>query len=294
MAFMVAAMLVVPFLDVIAKLLMERLPTGQVATGRFLVQSLIMLPIVLGAGAMKRPERLHALAGIFLGLALFCLNAGLREMPVANVAAIFFVEPLVLTLLAGLILREGIGRRRLTAVFVGLLGALVVLRPNVAAYGWSAAWPLAAAVLIACHMLVTRVMSQRGGRLALQFWTGIFALATLTVLTLAIAAAGVPGGALVWPTVPEVMLLVLMGVVAIIAHQLILQALARADAAAIAPLQYLEIIGATALGWLVFADFPDPLTWAGTAIIVSAGVYVFHRERMISRGLAAPVRPGRR
>ncbi|MEO1459946.1 MAG: DMT family transporter, partial [Pseudomonadota bacterium] len=57
---------------------------------------------------------------------------------------------------------------------------------------------------------------------------------------------------------------------------------ARAEAGALAPLQYLEIISATALGWLVFGDFPDALTWTGTAIIVTAGIYVFHRERRLA------------
>ena len=72
---------------------------------------------------------------------------------------------------------------------------------------------------------------------------------------------------------------------------MIAQALARIDAGAAAPLQYLEIVSATALGWLVFGDFPDRWTWVGTAVIVGAGLYVAHRERRVGAS-AAPAVPG--
>ncbi len=291
MTFMVVAMLLVPGLDVIAKLLMERLPAAEVGFGRFFAQSLILLPIVLLAGRLTRPNRHHAAAGVCLGLALFAINLALDAMPVANAIAIFFVEPLILTVLAGILLKEGIGWRRLLAVVVGLAGALVVLRPNVAAYGPAAAWPLAAAVFFSFYMLVTRMMARRGSRLALQFWTGVFAM-----LTLALLAAGgwVLAPATAAPLVPtgrELLLFAGMGVIAALTHQLIANALAKVDAGAAAPLQYLEIISATLLGWLVFGDFPDRMTWAGTAIIVAAGIYVFHRERQLSMGPRVPPTP---
>lgn len=287
MALMIGAALLIPILDVLAKVLMERLPPAQVGFGRFLAQSVVLLPFVLLGGQWCRPGRLHAAAGLFLGFALFSLNLALREMPVANAIAIFFVEPLILTLLAGYLLGEGLGWRRLAAVAVGLAGAIVVLRPNVAAYGWAAVFPLVAAVFFAAYMLTTRVMTRRGGRLALQFWTGVFAMATLAVLTALAAAAGAAGAAPRVPTGGELALFLAMGVVAAGAHQMIVHALARAEAGAIAPFQYLEIVSATILGWLVFADFPGATTWAGTAIIVGSGIYVFRRERHLAARRAA-------
>lgn len=282
MALMVGAMLLVPGLDAIAKLLLERLPPAQVGLGRFLAQSLVLAPLVLLAGQWTRPAALHAAAGVFLGLALFSINSALQHMPIANAIAIFFVEPLMLTLLAALVLGERLGWRRLAAVAVGLIGALVVLRPNVAAYGWAAAWPLAAAFAFACYMLVTRVMAIRGGRLALQFWTGVFAMLTLAAGTAAGATIGSAVAMPLMPTPREFALFAAMGLLAAVAHQMIAHALARVDAGVVAPFQYLEIISATLLGWIVFGDFPDPVTWLGTAIIVGAGIYVFHRERTLA------------
>jgi len=289
LALMATAMLIGPGLDVVAKLLMERLTPGQVTATRFLVQSVFLLPLVWWMGQLVRPERFHALAGGLLAGAILCFNMALREMPVANALAIFFVEPLVLTILAALVLGERLGWRRLTAVAIGLVGALVVLRPNLAAYGWAAAWPLGTACLFACYMLVTRVMSRRGGRLALQFWTGVTAMCILATAT-GLAAGVVPDAApLLWPTGRELALFAGLGLLAVVVHQLIVLALARAEAGLIAPFQYLEIVSAVALGWLVFGDFPDAPTWLGTAIIVASGVYVFRRERVrASEPVASP------
>ncbi len=278
LALMVGAMLIVPGLDVIAKLLMERLSPAQVGAGRFLAQTAVLLPIVLLAGQFARPRRGHAVAGVFLGLALLCFNHALREMPVANAISIFFVAPLILTLLAALVLGERIGWRRLAAIAVGLVGVLIVLRPNLAAYGPAAALPLGTALFFSFYMLATRVMSRTGGRLALQLWTGVFACLVLSAGTALGPILGDPTPALLWPSPREWALFLAIGVLAAGAHQMIVLALSRIEAGAAAPFQYLEIVSATLLGWLVFGDFPDALTWAGTAIIVGAGLYVFHRE----------------
>lgn len=279
MAIMIGAMLIVPGLDVLAKLLMERLPPAQVGAGRFLAQTLVMLPVLWLAGEAGRPSRGHAAAGLFLGLTILAFNTALREMPVANAIAIFFVEPLVLTLLAALLLGERIGWRRVVAIAVGLAGAMVVLRPNLAAYGTAALFPLAAAVSFACYILVTRVMSVGGGRLALQFWTGVFAFLTLALGTAIGAVAGAEGARVLVPDGREIALFLAMGALAALSHQMIVRALSRIEAGLAAPFQYLEIVSATLLGWLVFGDFPGAATWAGVAIIVGAGLYVFRRER---------------
>lgn len=292
MAFMAAGALTVPTLDVIAKLLMERLPTAQVGALRLLVQSLLLVPILIATRQVVRPHPLQISAGGVLGCAVFCLNAAVREMPVANAIAIFFVQPLILTVMAGTILGEGIGWRRITAVLVGLLGALVVLRPNVGAYGWAALWPLGAAVCFATYMTLSRVMSRRGGHFAHVFWTGSMAMVVLLALGWILAAAGAPQSRFLMPTAWEAALFVVAGFIGIFVMHCFMQALSRADAAALAPLGYLEIVAATGLGWLVFGDFPDAMTWVGTAIIVAAGIYVIHRERVLARRAAAAAREG--
>ncbi len=160
-----------------------------------------------------------------------------------------------------------------------MVGALIIIRPNWAAYGPAAAWPLATALLFACYMLVTRVMSLGGRTLVLQFWTSAFAALWIGALIAWGDAAQVPTLAATLPRPVDLVLAAGLGLIGIAAHQLLAQGLARAEASLVAPMQYLEIVSATALGWLVFGNFPDRLTWAGTAVIVAAGLYVFHRER---------------
>ena len=282
-ALMAGAMLFAPFMDMFAKLLTETMSPGAIGLGRFLAQSLILLPFVLALGQWRRPSWLHLLAGCFLGAALLSITAALKHMPIPNALAIFFVEPLILTLMSAAILGAKLGWRRLAAVTVGLVGTLIVIRPNWAAFGPAAVYPLITAVCCADYLLITRVMTQQGGRVALQFWIGVFAMGALAVVTLIGDHFGAPALVVSWPGQWELFLLACMGLLAAISHQLIANAFARAEAGALAPLQYLEIFSAVLIGWFVFADFPDRLTWAGTAIIIGAGIYVFYRERQLAR-----------
>ena len=282
-ALMAGAMLFAPFMDMFAKLLTETMSPGAIGLGRFLAQSLILLPFVLALGQWRRPSWLHLLAGCFLGAALLSITAALKHMPIPNALAIFFVEPLILTLMSAAILGEKLGWRRLAAVTVGLIGALIVIRPNWAAFGPAAVYPLITAVCFAGYLLITRVMTQQGGRVALQFWIGVFVMLALALVTLIGDHFSAPALVLSWPGQWELFLLACMGLLAAISHQLIANAFARAEAGALAPLQYLEIFSAVLIGWFVFADFPDRLTWAGTAIIIGSGIYVFYRERQLAR-----------
>lgn len=278
----IAAFLIAPGMDVFAKLLTETLSPGMIVIGRFATVSIFLLPMMMIAGQMILPRRGHWAAGLFLGFALLAFNTALTVMPIANAIAIFFVEPLILTLLSALILGEKIGWRRVSAVLVGLLGAIIVIRPNFETYGASALLPLATAVFFACYMLVTRVMTQQGDRLALQFWTGISAMLVMVVASIFADGVSVSGLEMAWPDRTEIMLFLGMGVVAVITHQMIANALARVEASVVAPMQYLEIISAVIFGWWIFGDLPDLLTWIGGGIIIASGVYVFHRERQVS------------
>lgn len=276
-AIMTAAMIIAPLMDMFSKLLSQSMSPGQITVGRFLVQTLLLLPLVLVWRQWRLPGRLHLVAGGLLGFGLLSINTALQTMPVANVIAIFFVEPLILTLLSAAILGERLGAWRLGAVLLGLVGALVVIRPNWAAYGVAAILPVVTATCFAFYLLITRVLAPRGGPLAMQFWIGIFAMLSQLGVVLIGAQAGIAMFALAWPGAWEIGLLIGMGSVAALSHQLLTQAFARAEAGLLAPLQYLEILSAVAIGWWVFGDIPDWLTACGTAIIIAAGMMVFRR-----------------
>lgn len=275
------AFLIAPGMDVFAKLLTQTISPGQTALGRFLIQSVLLIPLLALFGQWSRPRLGHWVAGAFLAVALLCFNAALQVMPIANAIAIFFVEPLILTVLSALILKEQIGWRRILAVLAGLMGAMIVIRPNLAAYGLPALLPLGTALFFAGYVIVNRVMTLGGQLLALQFWAGVGSTVVLGVACLWGHQAGIAPLALDWPTQSEAWLFLGLGVMAVCTHQMIVVALSMLPASVFAPMQYLEIVSATLFGWWIFGEFPDLLTWTGTAIIVAAGAYVFHRERKV-------------
>lgn len=295
-----SAFLFAPGLDVFAKLLTDYHAPGQVALGRFALQTLILLPLVALWGGWSRPRLAHGLAGTFLATALLCFNAALEVMPIANAIAIFFVEPLILTVLSAVFLGERIGWRRVTAVMVGLIGAMIVIRPNWEAFGPAAILPLGTAFCFAGYMLVTKRLVAHGKPLALQFWTGAASSGVLLVACLIGTQAGVAVLTLTPIADAAIGYFLGMAVIAVIGHQMLVLALARVDASVIAPMQYLEIFSAVVFGWWIFGDFPDALTWVGTLIIIGSGIYVFHREASAQaapsgppgRGTGAPKAPG--
>lgn len=284
-AMMVVAMLILPGIDAVAKSLAGSVPPGQVAWSRFVFQVLYLLPLVLLAqrGQLHGSLWLHGLRGALIAVATLLFFWSLEKLPLADAISIFFVEPLILTLLSAVFLGESVGWRRLTAVAVGFIGALIVIRPSYAAFGWQALLPIGAATCFAFYLILTRTLAQRSDAVLMQFSVGI---SGGLVLSLALAAGALTGTTVlnpVWPTGTEWLLMALLGVIATSGHMLVVHAFRRAAPAILASFQYLEIIGATILGLVIFGDFPDPVTWIGVAIIVGSGLYVFHRERRLAR-----------
>ncbi|RDD62521.1 DMT family transporter [Ferruginivarius sediminum] len=285
MLLMAAAMLAVPGNDAIAKLLSASLAPGMVAWGRFVFQTTMLLPVAVVTRRRLGGQRLglHAARGLLLAGAILTIFWALKYLPIANAIAIFFVEPLILTLMSAALLGEPIGWRRISAVGVGLLGAMIVIRPSWEAFGWAAILPLGTAFCFAGYLTLTRHMAGEDDPVVMQVWTGVFSTIILTVALLAGSAVGIPVLTATWPSAGQWAGLVVLGSLAGTTHVVLALAFRRAPAGVLAPFQYLEIISATLLGYLIFGDFPDALTFLGTGIIIASGLYVFHRERTLAR-----------
>lgn len=276
---MAAAMLAVPVMDAIAKYLSATLPPVQISFGRFLVPAFLLLPVILwrdGLRGLVPPEFwLHCLRGAGISLATVFFFSALKEMPMADTAAIFFIEPLILTIFSAIFLGERIGWRRILAVAVGFMGAMIVIRPSFSEVGPVALMPVGAAICFAGYMILTKKMAGRCDPWTMQYMAGVSGAVLMGLLM--IAGLGFDG--IVTPGSTELGWLVALGLMAIGGHTLIILALQRVEAASIAPFQYLEIIGATFWGYMIFSEFPDAVTWLGVAIIVGSGIFVYIRER---------------
>jgi drug/metabolite transporter (DMT)-like permease len=280
MALMVLAMVILPGIDAVAKLLSGSVSAGQVAWARFFFQVILLAPVVIWRGGLRLDRMIwaHAARGFLIALATLLLFAALKVMPLANAIAIFFVQPFVVTLLAAAILGEVFGWRRMVAIAVGFGGALLIIKPSYEAFGLLALLPVGTAISFALYVILTRWLIQTASLRDMQFLAGVFGLITMSVALAFGDAYGIEALTPSWPSATEWQLLALLGVIATTGHVLVVMAYSRASVAVLAPFQYLEIVSATALGFVLFNDLPDLLTWAGIAIIVSSGLFVFYRE----------------
>lgn len=281
MLIMIVALFLVPIGDTLAKLLTGTLDPFEIAFWRYGLQTFVLLVAVV----VFRPNLFGArwgwlaLGGFTSAATLAALIGAFVTMPIATAIAIFFVEPLILTVLSAVILKEKTGWRRYAAVLVGLVGAFIVIRPSWDIFGWRTLLPLAAALAFALNAISMRKASRELSSLAVQFWFTLFAATLLAVVNFAMGGLDlfnfVSGFA---PDGPWVQLCI-MGALSALTFFLFSEAFRRTPAGTLAPFQYIEIVGAVALGYFVFGDFPDFWTWVGTAVILGSGLYVFHRER---------------
>lgn len=284
--FMVGFCITAPVMDAMAKLTPHEVPVSEILAARFGVQVLALIPLAMLFGLLHRPNAKemagHLLRGFMLLLATYLFFSAIRHMPIANAMAIFFVEPFILTLLGGLFLGEDIGPRRIIACIVGFIGALFVIQPSFDQLGLIALYPLGTAVCFAAYMLLTRAMSANQHPITLQAYTAVAASVLILPLIFAFEGSGNEFLDPVWPSAFAWKTLLAVGIIASISHLLLSTALKLAPATTIAPLQYLEIAGSVTVGYLLFQDFPNRLTWIGITIIVTSGLYVFARERAAS------------
>lgn len=297
MAVFLTASAFIPLLDAFGKLLVttHALPAGEVAMIRLTIQLVLIVPVLVaveGWSALRiRHPVLNLLRGVLLGLAAVAFFAALRFMPLADATAIFFVEPMIVTLLSAVILKESVGWRRVAAVIVGFVGALIVIRPNFSAFGVAALLPMAAAVCIASYLIIGRRLSRTASPLAMTCYSGLGGAMTLVVLSALAAPFAIDDFAVVLPRGVDVWLLLIgAGIVGTIGHLMFIEAYRLAPASVLAPFGYVEIVTATLLGFLLFDDFPDGPKWLGIAIIVGSGVFIYWREqRLTRRGPKPPV-----
>lgn len=288
-----------PLIDVAAKMASHTVSIAQVTLARLVVQAVLMAPVVW---TMRQGLRLSPAQWGWMGVRALTLIGStaafvgaVRVMPIADALAIVFVEPFILLALGALLFGDQVGPRRIIASVIGFGGALLVIQPNFALFGNAALYPLVTAVFFALYMLVTRLVSRDSPPEVMQMLTaalGVLAMAPVIALgwawgTPELQISNPPG--LVWVQLLGV------GLAATVSHLLITYALRFAPSATLAPLQYLEIVGAVFFGFVFFGDWPNTLSWTGISIIAASGLYVIARERAVARtartGARAAPRP---
>lgn len=271
---MLSAMAILPFLDVVAKTLGNQgMPVIQIVWARMAFGAALTLPFVLRLGGLAaiRPDRpwYHSLRAALLMAATFFFFFALKFLPIADALAIFFVQPLIVTALSPLVLREHVGPRRWAAVGIGFIGTLIIIRPGLTEVNPGTFLALAAGTCLALYFLMTRRIAGQTHAVFTTFHTSLIGTVLASAITL-----------FFWqpPSLPQWGLLFLIGLIATVGHFLIVRAYDHAEASLLAPLAYTEMVMATLAGWWFFGDFPDLWTFVGVAILISCAIYISVRE----------------
>lgn len=278
-AAMVAGMAMMASMDAMAKWLGAGYPIGQVVFFRNFFGMLPILAVVWQLSGLALPTtrrwRMHLLRGLLGVTAQFSFFLGLRSLGLAEATAIAFAAPLMVTALSVPLLGEKVGFRRWAAVVIGFLGVLIMVRPGPGSFQPAALLILLAAFSYAMIMLTTRMMARSDSNAAILLFGSSVSL-TLSALLL-------PFG---WktPDLADFGVFAALGLIGGLGMFCITQAYRHAPAAVVAPFEYVALVVAAILGFLVWREIPDLYVWLGAAVVIAAGIYIFYRETNLNRG----------
>jgi drug/metabolite transporter (DMT)-like permease len=275
---MCAAVTLFSCLDASAKWLVSHsgLGTAQVVWTRFAGQMLLMA-IILGPSAIPALFKtqklgLQTLRSFLMVACTACNFIAVQYLRLDQTVAIAFLAPLVVAALAGPVLGEWVGWRRMLAILMGFLGILIVVRPFGGDVHWAFGVSVLAMLAYAGFMLLTRKLSAFDPPLVTLF----YALLAGVVLAAPFAFAEWvwPDGAMQW------LLLLSLGAFGGLGHYLLILAYRLAPASSVSPFLYFQLLSMVGLGYAVFGDVPDQWTLIGSSVVIASGIYLVHRERV--------------
>ena len=277
-ALMVAACILFPTGDAIAKYVVTSYDVLLILWLKYVVQTFLVALVILLTLPLStfRTKRL----GLQIGRGVAGIGSygpfliAISFIPLADAVAIEFLSPLIVVALSVPLLGETVGPRRWSAVAVGFIGAMFIIRPGLGVVHWAAILMLFAATSVSLIQIASRILAQTEHPMTSLFYMSLTGL-VITSPPVPFIWAELELGA--WG------LMMAVGAIAGFCHYLFVRAYEFASASLLAPFIYAQILGATVLGYLIFSDFPDKWTITGTAILIASGLYVAYREGRLER-----------
>ena len=277
LGYMFAGMFLFAAADAIAKLLTQTLPAIQIVWSRQcgLLLGILIVIAIHGFKVLHTTQpKLQIGRGVLAATSATLFIVGVSYVPLADAVAITFVAPFMVTVMGAVILREPVGIRRWSAVTIGFIGTLIVIRPGFGVVHPAAFLIIIAATAFALRQILSRVLAGGDNISTTIAYTAIVSWSLLSI--------PLP---FVWQTPTttlEIILLIAIAVLAACAETLVIMALGAAQAVIVAPVQYSLLIWGTMYGLLIFGQLPDFWTLIGALIIVATGLYTLNRERIAS------------
>lgn len=276
---MVSAIGFFVLMDSIAKYLSQWYPVPGLVWARYLINLAILLAWLAARGELRRIRTarpgIQFARGFLLASATLIYFTSLRVLPLADAAAISFVLPLFVAVLAVPMLGERLDLSRTVAIFAGLAGALLIVRPGSDVFTWYALLPMGMALFNALYQILTRKVAGLEHPLTSLIWGAIVGAVLLSLV--APFDWKTPQSAWHW------LLLCVIGLCASIGHYLLIRAYDYANATLLAPYTYTTIVWAVLLGFLLFGNLPDGWSVAGMAVIVLSGLFLAGHQRLAVR-----------
>ena len=277
-ALMVTAMIVFASQDAIIKHLAQNHHPMQILWVRFLFLPFFALAMAWRRGGIRRSfvsarPLLQIVRCLMLLADMVLFVLAVKVLPLADTHAILAIFPLMVIALSALFLGEPVGLRRWSAVLAGFLGVLIILRPGLTAIQPAALMALAVAGFFSVYTVMTRAVSRHDSSETSMVYLAIVGLIVTSLF-----------GPFFWnpPSAADWVWLGLLALAGSVGHFLMIMALQTAPASVLQPYNYVLLLMATAIGFLVFGDFPDGWTILGSAIVVGSGLYAFMRERRLA------------
>ncbi len=280
--YMVGSVICFSTMDLIVKYL-NNVPFGQVLFMRFffgMIPILFLIPRdkFLTFYKTKRPI-LHTFRAVSGTIAIIALFVGLRNLPLADVISLTFTGPLFVTVMSVIFLSEKVGIRRWTAVVVGFIGMLFIVRPAFETMNFYYIFPVIFSLGFANVAISIRSLSKTEPNYLIAFY--------FSLLSLLVGLSTIING-WIWPTPYEAFLFVLLGLAGGVANLLLTQSYRLADASLVSPIKYLSLVVAVVAGYFIFSEIPKSMTLFGASLIVISSFIIFKREETLKKQVVAP------
>lgn len=271
--FNLLAWVMLPVMDGFAKYLSSDMPVLQITWARYFFTVVFTLPVMMLFFRNKLvwtdKPKLQIIRGLVLLAANICFFYAISVISLAKALTLAFVAPLIVTAFSPIFLGERVGVRRWTAVIIGFIGSLVVIRPGFVEINLASLSALCTGIMYGFYLIITRKLSTSDNSLLTLLLTGTVGLVVISITM-----------PFLWmnPSPLQWSLMAGIGLFACIGHLFLILSLKYADASKLAPFSYFEIITNIIIGYYFFNDFPDNWTFLGLFIIILSGIYISRRE----------------
>ena len=276
--FNLLAWVMLPIMDGFAKYLSSDLPVLQITWARYFFTVAFTLPIMFfffrkNLVWTDKPK-LQLIRGLILLTANVCFFYSISIISLAKALTLAFIAPLIVTAFSPIFLGEKVGFRRWSAVIIGFIGSMVVIRPGFVEINLASLAALGTGVMYGFYLIITRKLSSSDNPLLTLLLTGVVGAIIISFVM-----------PFVWikPTLNQWSMMAAIGIFACVGHLFIILSLKYADASKLAPFSYFEIVTNIIIGYYFFSDFPDKWTFIGLFIIILSGIYISRRENIVKK-----------